>query len=99
MGKKRGMDIDGPHKVDPNILSQCAYWEFGLTYDSPKYGATQILGSYAVSKFTGDVWETNLCKRYEFPSLRQIQHAVMRRTGRSFADETKARPGLGCTDE
>jgi hypothetical protein len=96
---KTGMDIDGPFKVDPNIPSQRGFWEFGLTYDSPKYGATQVLGRYAVSRLTGDVWETNLCKRYDFPKLRQVQAAIMEKTGKTRADEVEARRGLGCTDE
>jgi hypothetical protein len=96
--EKRGMDIDGPFKVDPSIPSERGFWEFGLTYDSPKLGATQVLGRYAVSRLTGDVWETNLCKRYDFPSLKRIQAEIMTRTGKTFADEKEARQGLGCTD-
>lgn len=96
---KKGMDIDGPFKVDPNIPSQRGFWAFGLIYDSPKYGATQVLGHYAVSRLTGDVWETNLCKRFDFPKLRRMQTQIMQRTAKSPADEVEARRGLGCTDE
>jgi hypothetical protein len=84
------MDIDGPFKVDPGIPSERGFWEFGLTYDSPKLGATQVLGRYAVSRLTGDAWETNLCKRYDFPSLKRIQSAIMARTKKPLP--TKATP-------
>jgi len=97
--KKDGMDIDGPFKVDSGIPSQRGFWEFGVTFDSPKYGATQVLGRYAVSRLTGDVWETNLCRRYRFPKLGKIQAAIRLKTGKSIADEKDARRGLGCTEE
>ena len=96
---KKGMDIDGPFKVDPNIPTHCGFWAFGLSYDSPKYGATQVLGQYAVSRFTGDVWETNLCKRFDFPKLRRMQAQITLKTAKSRTDEVEARRGLGCTDE
>lgn len=96
---KRGMDIDGPFKVDPAIASQRGYWEFGLTFDAPGYAATEVLGRFAVSRLTADVWETNLCRRYDFPALSQLQTMVMRKTGKTRADEIAARRGLGCTNE
>lgn len=96
---KRGMDIDGPFKVDPNIPSQRVFWEFGVIFDSPKYGATQVLSRYAVSRLTGDVWDTDRCKRYNFSALRKIQAAIMHKTGKALSDETEARRGLGCTDD
>jgi hypothetical protein len=70
-----------------------------LTYDSPKPGATQVLGRYAVGRLTGDVWETNLCKRYDFPSLKRVQAEIMARTKKTFADESDARRGLGCAGD
>ncbi len=72
------------------------YFDFGLSYDTPKAGATAVLGSYAVSRMTGDVWETNLCKRYSFVKLRRLQKIISERTGKSFAGEDKERSGLGC---
>lgn len=96
---KQGMAIDGPFKVDQSIPSQRGFWEFGLTYDSPKYGATQVLGRYAVSRFTGDVWETNLCKHFDFPALSRLQARIELNTGKTRNDEAEARRGLGCVDE
>ena len=46
------------------------YYSFGLSYASPNAGALQTLGLFAVSQFTGDAWELNLCRRYAFPKLR-----------------------------
>jgi predicted nucleotidyltransferase len=63
------------------------------------YGATQVLGHYAVSRLTGGVWETNLCKRFDFSKLRRMQAQIMQRTAKSRADEVEARRGLGFTDE
>lgn len=97
--ERKGMSIDGPFKVDANIPSQRGFWEFGLIYDSPKYGATQVLGRYAISRFTGDVWETNLCRHYDFPALKRLQAQIVFKTGKSLTNETEARLGLGCSDE
>jgi hypothetical protein len=96
--KKKGMSIDESKTGDGNPPHP-GYFDFALNYDSPKLGATQVLGVFSVSRLTGDVWETNLCKRYNFPELQKAQAAIMRRTAKSFADEAKARSGLGCSDE
>ncbi len=78
--------------------SEPGYQDFGVTLDSPDAGATTALGSFAVSRMTGDVWETNLCKRYNFDELRQLQAHIMKRTGQTFKTERAKRLGLGCTD-
>jgi hypothetical protein len=75
------------------------YYDFSVGYDSVKAGATEYLGLFSVSRMTGDVWEINICRRYDFPELRRVQAVIMRRTGKSFANEKQARRGLGCTDE
>lgn len=75
------------------------YVNFHVTYDSPKAAATDVIGAFAVSPRTGDVWETNLCKRYEFQALKRVQGTIMQRTGKTFASEVGERRGLGCTDE
>jgi hypothetical protein len=74
------------------------YFNFSLGYDSPKAAATDVLGYFAVSKVTGDVWELNLCKRYSFPELRRIQKTIMMRTKKTFSDEKEQRLSLGCPD-
>jgi hypothetical protein len=97
---KRGMGIDGPHKINPTYPADRVFWSFGLLYGRPKAGSIDTLGSYAVSRFTGDVWETLFtCKHFDFPELKQIQTQIMQKTQKSFADETEARRDLGCTDE
>lgn len=92
---KRGLGIEGPFKG--SLVP--GYFSFSLEFESAENGATQVLGMYRISKFTGDVWEFNLCQRYDFPKLKEIQAAIMKKTGKSFADETAARRRLGCTDE
>jgi len=75
------------------------FLDFGMGYDYPKAGAVDNLGIYSVSILTGDVWETELCKRYTFPALRRIQKIIMKQTGKTMVDEKEQRKGLGCTDE
>lgn len=75
------------------------YMNFFVTYDSPNAGATDAIGSFAVSPRTGDVWETNICRRYTFPALERAQAAIMKRTGETFASEVSERRKLGCTNE
>jgi hypothetical protein len=95
---KTGMSIDElktRNGTDPHP----GYFDFGLNYDTPNSGATQALGMFSVGRLTGDVWETNLCKRYSFPELQSAQNAIMRRTRKSFSDEKKVRVGLGCSED
>lgn len=75
------------------------YLDFSFTYESSRAGATAVLGVYSVSPLTGDVWETNLCRRFSFPRLAMAQQIIQARTGRSFDDERNARVGLGCAIE
>ena len=94
---KLGMDLEALHKKDGNDPHP-GFYDFRFTYDTPASGATEVLGAYAVSRFTGDVWEVNLCKRYSMRDLKKLQKIIMDRTGRSFASETKERLGLGCSN-
>jgi hypothetical protein len=72
------------------------YLDFGLNNVSFEAGRISAIGMYSVSPLTGDVWETNLCKRYSFPELVRLQQLIQRRTGHSFSDEAGMRVGLGC---
>jgi hypothetical protein len=74
------------------------YFDFSLTFETPRAGATEVLRLYAVSRRTGDVWETNLCQRYDFPDLKAVQKRIQQRTGYTLADEQGARQGLGCPE-
>ena len=97
--KKRGMFIDDDLKASDGAAPHPGYLDFALGFDSPKAAATTFLGYYAVSQKTGDIWELNLCKRYEFSELQRAQKIVMERTRTSFYDERIERRGLGCPAE
>lgn len=88
-------DLLGPDGKPPHP----GYYDFSIGYDSPSAGATEYVGLFSVSTATGDVWETNLCKRYVFPALKATQKAIMKQTGKTFESEKRERRGLGCTDE
>jgi hypothetical protein len=94
---KLGMDIHALHKKDGSDPHP-GFYDFSFIYDTPTSGATEVLGAYAVSRFTGDVWEVNLCKRYSMRDLKNLQKIIMERTGKTFAGEKKERLGLGCSD-
>lgn len=95
--KKRGVfieDLTG----DDGRLSPPGHVSFGLSYDTPKQGATAIWGLFAVSVSTGEMWEINTCEKFSFPALLRIQAAVRAATNISEAHERIERRGLGCTD-
>jgi hypothetical protein len=75
------------------------YYSFGVTSDSPNMGASNVWGMYAVSRYTGDVWESFSCRRYRFAKLRRLQATIMKKTGKSFLDERQERLMLGCSDD
>ncbi|MDR3441349.1 hypothetical protein [Telmatospirillum sp.] len=89
MVNKPGFNIE-------NIEFVPGYVNFFVTYDSPKAGATDVIGGFAVSPRTGDVWETTLCKRYQFRTLSDIQKRIMEKTGKRFATNDEAKEELGC---
>ncbi len=93
-----GMYIESLTKKNGTAIHS-GYYDFGLSYESPDAGATQTMGLFAISRFTGDVWELNLCRRYSFSKLDKLQKAITQVTKKTFADEKKQRRGLGCTDE
>jgi hypothetical protein len=94
-----GAFIDGDLADDKGKPPHPGYYDFSVGSDSAKEGATNYRGLFSVSILTGDVWEINLCKRFVFPQLRRIQAAIMKKTGKTLADEKSERKGLGCTDE
>lgn len=85
-------DLHGPNG-EPN---RPGYYDFSLSYDTPKAGATNYLGYYSVNVRSGDVWEVESCKRYGFPKLRALQRKLKKRTGTALADERIARDEVGC---
>ena len=45
---------------------------------------------------TGDVWQTQSCKRYRFPALSVLHRQISKQTGVALAPAAKAREELGC---
>ena len=72
------------------------YFAFGVTADSANNGASTVYGMFAVNRQTGDVWEWNLCKRYRFARLTQLQKVVMQKTGKRLAAASIVKASLGC---
>ncbi|HCI0190712.1 TPA: hypothetical protein NN370_003583, partial [Salmonella enterica] len=91
--------IDEALKNDQGKPFHSGYYSFGVGYDSPSVGATDIWGLFSVSPKTGDIWEEYSCERISFPALQKIQQEIMKKTGATFASEVVQRRGLGCTDE
>lgn len=73
------------------------YINFHVTYDAPTAAATSVIGAFAISPRTGDVWEVNRCKRYDFPALQRVQSVIAQRTRKTFASEVTERNALGCS--
>ncbi len=93
---KVGMSVEVLQRKDGSDPHP-GYFDFGFSYDSPDAGATQVLGAYSISRYTGDVWETNLCKRFTSRDLRKLQKMIMKKTGKTFSNERTERSGLGCS--
>ncbi len=96
---KAGAFVDGDLKDAEGRPPHPGYHDFSVGYDSPKSGATEYWGLFAVSRATGDVWEVNQCKRFAFPELARIQRRISGSTGQTLAGEAPLRRGLGCSDE
>lgn len=96
---KAGVFIDGDLTDEEGNPPHPGYFDFSLGYDGPTSGATEYWGLFSVSRLTGDVWEINTCKRLESRVLQGLQESVMAKTGKTMAEETTQRKGLGCTDE
>jgi hypothetical protein len=93
---KIGMYIDGPLTDAEGKPFRVGFYDFGLAFDSPTAGATDVLGHYAVNTMTGDVWETERCVRYKFPELLIIQKRITEKTATKLLNEEKARDEIGC---
>jgi hypothetical protein len=70
-----------------------------IAVDQHHPGKDHTLGMYAVSPRTGDTWELNLCKHYDFPELLRVQRAIRKKTGASVADESASGKVMGCEKE
>ena len=72
------------------------YYSFGAHCDYPNTAATTPFGIYVVSPRTGDVWEYNQCKWFDFPELHRLQRNILQRTHATDATEAKYREATGC---
>jgi hypothetical protein len=81
---------DLPHFGFDDILStrpqEKDFYIFEASYSNP--GGMQIIGHYAVHKFTGAVWEFVVCRKMESEELHRLQLTFLRRIGVS-ANEAK----------
>lgn len=94
-----GIFMDDDLKDKQGKAFHPGYYTFGVGYDSPSAGATDIWGMFSISPKTGDVWEEYTCTQISFPELQKIQQIIIKKTGVTFADEVAQRRGLGCKDE
>jgi hypothetical protein len=83
--------------MDGNGAFVPGYFSFiFIAVDPHVPGKDKTLAMYAVSPRTGDVWELNLCKHYDFPELVRVQHTIQHKTGAHLADETASAKSMGC---
>jgi hypothetical protein len=71
---------------------------FIVIRESTSPGPDETLRRYAVSRRTGDVWEINLCTRYDFPELTRMRRAFALSDSASAADLAAEGKELGCTE-
>ncbi|CUI07943.1 hypothetical protein BN2497_10663 [Janthinobacterium sp. CG23_2] len=55
-----------------------------------------MLGHFAVNALTGDVWQTESCKRFNFAALSGIQKRISMRTGKKLANDEVANDEIAC---
>jgi hypothetical protein len=67
-----------------------------IAVDPHRPGKDHTLGVYGVSARTGDIWELNLCKHYDFPELERVQRSIRRKTGAHPGDEAASAKTIGC---
>jgi hypothetical protein len=83
--------------MDGNGAFVPGYFSFiFIAVDPHRPGKDRTLGMYAVSPRTGDIWELNLCKHYDFPELERVQRSIRRRTGAHPGDEAASAKTIGC---
>lgn len=81
--------LDGPWLSDGKPVVP-GYYHFGVVY------ASNTQGHYAVNASNGDVWQTESCRRYAFPALREIQKRMSVKTGKPLVSGADAGSELGC---
>ncbi len=93
---KEGMYIDDDLSDSHGNPIHPGYYDFALTYDTPKAAATDVLGTYSVNVLTGDVLDNTLCKRYSFPNLMRVQKEISKKTGVALLPKKAALQQMGC---
>jgi hypothetical protein len=71
---------------------------FILIRESTSPGPDETLRRYAVSRRSGDVWEINLCTRYDFPELTRLRRVYALSAAPSAGDLAAEGKELGCTE-
>jgi Effector immunity protein Tgi2PP len=71
---------------------------FIVIRESTSPGPDETLRRYTVNRSTGDVWEINLCTRYDFPELTRMRRAFALPRPASPDDLAAEGRELGCTD-
>ena len=83
--------------MDGNGAFVPGYFSFIIiAVDQHSPGKDKTLAMYAVSSQTGDTWELNLCKHYDFPELERVQKSIRKKTGAHMGDEAAALKSMGC---
>jgi hypothetical protein len=75
------------------------FTSFIVIRESTSPGPDETLRRYAVNRRTGDVWEINLCTRYDFPELTHLRRAFALGATTAPGDLTAEGKELGCTDQ
>jgi hypothetical protein len=75
------------------------FYSFILIRESTSPGPDETLRRYAISRRTGDVWETNLCTHYDFPELTHLQREFSGRTVPDAAEISTQSKRLGCSKQ
>lgn len=101
VARHESIPVDDPNtlldSMDSNGAFVPGYYSFIFIHQDPhRPGSDKTLGMIAVSPRTGDAWEINLCKHFDFPELLRLQRSIMHSTGVRITDEQEQRKALRC---
>jgi hypothetical protein len=71
------------------------FYRFEITWNNPNPGSA-VIGSYAVNKATGDVWELVQCRRMRSPDLKRLQQELRQAIGLSSRELHELREKTPC---
>lgn len=75
------------------------FFSYNIMRESTTPGPDETLRRFAVNRSTGDVWEFNLCTRYDFPQLTRLRKALTGHAIASPADIAAQSKELGCSEQ